>query len=110
MGALPTAQTPIIDIPHLVGIPTPEHLGHQVIIVTNGASFLHTIYTLVFYKLNSAIERGTKPDALGWNPCHWTSTLKAAIVNASRAWKYSQTRCMTFLKWQTNVSIESTVS
>src|SRR5262249_49937824 len=33
MGALPTAQTPIIDIPHLGGIPTPEHLGHQVIIV-----------------------------------------------------------------------------
>jgi hypothetical protein len=31
---------------------------------------------LVFYKLNSAIERGTKPDALGWKPCHWTSTGK----------------------------------
>src|SRR2546427_9668017 len=28
---------------------------------------------LVFYKLNSAIERGTKPDALGW-PC--TCTLR----------------------------------
>jgi hypothetical protein len=40
---------------------------------------------LVSYKLNSAIERGTKPDALGWKPCHWTSTLKAAMVNASRA-------------------------
>ena len=25
---------------------------------------------LVFYKLNSAIERGTKPDALGCKPCH----------------------------------------
>jgi hypothetical protein len=35
---------------------------------------------LVFYKLNSAIERGTKPDAVGWNPCHCTSTLKAAMV------------------------------
>jgi hypothetical protein len=35
---------------------------------------------LVFYKLNPAIERGTKPDALGWKPCHWTSTLKAAMV------------------------------
>src|SRR5215472_10505544 len=65
---------------------------------------------LVFYRLNSAIERGTKPDAVGWKPCHWTSTLKAAMVNASRAWKYSQPRCMTFLKWQTTVSIESTVS
>ena len=40
---------------------------------------------LVFYKLNSAIESGTKPDAVGWNPCHWTSTLKAAMVNARRA-------------------------
>jgi hypothetical protein len=35
---------------------------------------------IVFYKLNSAIERGTKPDALGWKPCHWTNTLKAAMV------------------------------
>src|SRR5215813_10708816 len=35
MGALPTAQTPILDIPHLAGIPTPEHLGHQVIIVAS---------------------------------------------------------------------------
>src|SRR6266566_5253627 len=40
--------------------------------------------TLVYHKLNSAIERGTKPDALGWKPCHWTRTLKAAIVNARR--------------------------
>jgi hypothetical protein len=24
--------------------------------------------------------------------------LKAAMVNASRAWKYAHTRCMTFLK------------
>ena len=40
---------------------------------------------LVFYRLNSAIERGTKPDALGWKPCHWTRMLKAAMVKASRA-------------------------
>src|SRR5712691_4657948 len=65
---------------------------------------------LVSYKPNSAIERGTKPDALGSKPCHCTNTLKAAMVNASRAWKYVQTRCMTFLKWQTSVSIDSTVS
>src|SRR5215467_14658261 len=65
---------------------------------------------IVFYKLNSAMERGTKPDALGWKPCHWTRTLKAAMVNASRAWKYAQPRCMTFLKWQTKVSIDNTVS
>src|SRR5256884_4423072 len=65
---------------------------------------------LVFYRLNSAIERGTKPDALGWKPCHWTSTLKAAMVNAKRACKYAQPRCITFFKWQTSVSIEGTVS
>jgi hypothetical protein len=40
---------------------------------------------LVFYRLNSAIERDTKPDKLGWKPCHWTSTLKAAMVKARRA-------------------------
>src|SRR6516164_11823695 len=71
---------------------------------------MHHILVSVFYKLNSAIERGTKPDAVGWNPCHWTSTLKAAMVNARRAWKYAQPRCITFFKWQTSVSIESTVS
>ena len=53
---------------------------------------------LVFYKLNSAIERGTKPYMLSWKPCHWTSILKAAMVNARRAWKDAQTRCMTFLQ------------
>jgi hypothetical protein len=37
------------------------------------------------YKLNSAIERGTKPDAVGRRPYHWTSTLKAGMVNARRA-------------------------
>jgi hypothetical protein len=31
---------------------------------------------LVAYKPNSAIERGTKPDVLGWKPYHWASTLK----------------------------------
>src|SRR5215831_10855415 len=35
MGALPAAQTPILDIPHLVRVPTPEHLGHQVSIVAS---------------------------------------------------------------------------
>src|SRR5262245_802743 len=39
-------------------------------------------------------REGTKPDALGRKPCHWTSTLKAAMVKASRAWKYAQPRCM----------------
>src|SRR5215475_13572788 len=50
---------------------------------------------LVFYRLNSAIERGTKPDKLGRKPCHWTSTLKSAMVKARRAWKYAQPRCIT---------------
>ena len=31
---------------------------------------------LVFYRLNLAIERGTKPDAVGCNPCHWTKTFE----------------------------------
>jgi hypothetical protein len=53
---------------------------------------------LVFYKLNSAMERDTKPDAVDRKPYHWTSTLKAAIVKVRRTWKYSQTRCITFLK------------
>ena len=60
--------------------------------------------------MNSAIERGTKPCAFGRKPYHWTNTLKAAKVNARRAWKYAQTRCMTFLQWQTPVSIATTVS
>jgi hypothetical protein len=55
-------------------------------------------------------REGDKPDALGWKPCHWTRTLKAAMVKARRAWKYAQPRCITFLKWQTTVSIASTVS
>src|SRR2546428_269612 len=79
-------------------------------IVTNGVSLLKLYNHLVFYKLNSAIERGTKPDAWGWKPCHWTSTLNAAMVNARRAPKHVHTRCMTRLKWQTTVSIERTVS
>src|SRR5204863_9416049 len=42
----------------------------------------------LLYKLNSAIERGTKPDAWGWKPCHWTNTLKAAVVNARVVYLY----------------------
>src|SRR4029450_11706294 len=63
------------------------------------SALTYQIITLVFYKLNSAMERGTKPDALGRKPYHWTSTLKAAMVNASRACKYAQPRCLTFFKW-----------
>ena len=56
---------------------------------------------LVFDKLNSASERGTKPDAWGRQPCHWSSPLQAAMVNASQAWQAPQPRCMPFLPWQT---------
>ena len=34
---------------------------------------------MVFYRLDSAIERGTKPDAWGWKPCHWTSRLRLLL-------------------------------
>jgi hypothetical protein len=40
---------------------------------------------LVFYKLNSAIERGTKPDALGWKPCYWTSTFEFISIQSLAA-------------------------
>ena len=40
---------------------------------------------LVFYRLNSAIERGTKPDAVDWKPYDWPRRLQAALVNARRA-------------------------
>jgi transposase len=36
--------------------------------------------------------------------------LKATMANASRAWQYAHTRCITRLQWQTTVSIESTIS
>src|SRR5215475_2196470 len=35
MGALPATKTPICDIPHLVGIPAPEHLLYQAVIVAS---------------------------------------------------------------------------
>src|SRR6266567_2668781 len=35
MGALSTTKTPIVDIPHLVGIPAPEHLLYQAVIVAS---------------------------------------------------------------------------
>src|SRR5215468_12554966 len=35
MGALSTMQTPIVDISHLVGIPAPEHLFYQAVIVAS---------------------------------------------------------------------------
>src|SRR5262245_29018458 len=35
MGALSTMQTPIVDIPHLGGIPAPEHLLYHAVIVAS---------------------------------------------------------------------------
>jgi hypothetical protein len=65
---------------------------------------------VISYKLNSAMERSTKPDAFSRKPCHGTRTGKAALVHASRAWTYAQTRGIAFLQWLTSVSSESTVS
>ena len=33
MGALTALQTAVLDLAHLVGISTPEHLGYQAIVV-----------------------------------------------------------------------------
>lgn len=33
MFALPTMQTPVFHVAHLLGIPAPEHLVHEAIIV-----------------------------------------------------------------------------
>jgi hypothetical protein len=35
MCALPTPQTAVLDIAHRVGIPTPEHLVHEPVIVAS---------------------------------------------------------------------------
>ena len=64
----------------------------------------------VFDRLNSAIERGPKPDALGRKPCHGTRTVQAAMVQARRAWQDSQPRGLTCLTWQPTVSMASPVS
>ena len=50
--------------------------GESVSLQTNGVRFLQT---------QRSHREGTKPDTEGWKPCHCTSTLKAAMVNASRA-------------------------
>ena len=86
-----------------------EEAGPQATATSRGAQ-LYNKKVLELYKLSSVIERGTKPCVFGSQPYHWPSTLKAAKVNARRAWKSSQTRGMTFLKGQTRVSLESTVS
>src|SRR5205823_1377428 len=104
----------------LISIPfaLPAAKGRFLGVVDGMASLVPLAFVLVvfgkpvlgLYKLNSAIERGPKPWAFGRQPYHWTNTLKAAKVNARRAWKDAQTRCMTFLQWQTSVSIATTVS
>src|SRR5947209_15706642 len=43
MGALPATKTPICDIPHLVGIPAPEHLRYQAVIVASIVPRVHAL-------------------------------------------------------------------
>src|SRR2546429_3332366 len=43
MGALPATKTPIGDIPHLVGIPAPEHLRYQAVIVASIVPRVHAL-------------------------------------------------------------------
>src|SRR5215831_2604212 len=43
MGALPATKTPIGDIPHLVGIPAPEHLLYQAVIVASIVPRVHAL-------------------------------------------------------------------
>ena len=62
---------------------------------------------LGLYQLDSAIARGTKPCSSTGKPCHCASTCKTAMVKASQAWEYFQTRCMTFVKRLIKVSIDN---
>src|SRR5215216_2453258 len=73
MGALPTAKTPIIDIPHLVGIPTPEHLGHQVIIVAS------IVARIDAFKAVPVVGKDLFEDAPGrWSGCsHQAASLRS---------------------------------
>ena len=62
---------------------------------------------LGLYQLDSAIARGTKPCSSTGKPYYCAGSSKIAMVKASPAWKYSQTRCMTFVKWLIKVSIDN---
>jgi hypothetical protein len=48
---------------------------------------LYTNEWCYFYRLNSAIDKWTKPVSSGCRPCQCTRMLNKAIVKASRAWK-----------------------
>src|SRR2546430_3763987 len=43
MGALPATKTPIGDLPHLVGIPAPEHLRYQAVRVASIVPRVHAL-------------------------------------------------------------------
>src|SRR6266702_6948860 len=58
--------------------------------------------------LHLAMERGTQPAAWGRKPGHGTSTLKAAMGKASRAWQDTQPRCRPCWQWQTTVRMCTT--
>src|SRR2546428_12555450 len=63
---------------------------------------------LGYYKLNSAIERGTKPDAWGRKPCHCTRTFNApcCIVHPLREQSHS-TPLQHLLVWMLSVAVTS---
>jgi hypothetical protein len=75
------------------------------------SSLINQVAILVFYRLNSAIGRGTKPNALGCQPCHWTTppvcldvialwqavaglrrvqSRNALRMNSRRTWRHSE--------------------
>jgi len=58
-------------------------------------------------KCYSAIERGTKPAAVGCTRCHETSTWQATKVYARQIAQEAQTRCLAGFKCLTSVSIAS---
>src|SRR5215468_12167205 len=86
MGTLPTEKTPIIDIPHLVGIPAPEHLGHQVIIVAS------IIARIDVFKAVPVVGKDLFEDAPGRRRgcSHQAASLRSMRVWISRSPKLSR--------------------
>jgi DNA polymerase family A len=73
MSALPTLQTAVLDIAHRVGIPTPEHLVHETVIV---ALIIARVDAL---KPVPVLGKDLFEDAPGWWSCcnHQTASLRS---------------------------------